>query len=170
MQETYRKFQELRIDTSPVGLSCCEGPNYFCTPVGAKIIGWDNGIHYCFIQGFDETVFCVNPESCCEHYVYPVAKSFHDFLSLILATNNANTIQQIIWWDKLIFEKFMNDPAEIEYAASPEVIGVLSTIRTELNIEPMAKPFEYIKKLQKEFPYEQIKFTDEFYDVTGIER
>ncbi len=30
-------------------------------------------------------------------------------------------------------------------------------------------PFEYIKDLQSKFPYEQILFTNEYYDILGIE-
>ena len=84
--ELYSKLKALSIDASWIGLSIEEGPDYFCTPIGSTIIGWDNGIHYCFIEGFGEMVFCVNPETCCDYYVYPLANNFNDFLSLILAT------------------------------------------------------------------------------------
>ena len=69
--------------------------------------------------------FCVNPETCCDCFVYPIARNFCDFLGLILATGGTNTLQQIIWWDK---------------------------------------------KMQSKFPYEQISFTNEYYDTLGIER
>ena len=82
----------------------------FCTPIGAEIIGWDNGIHYCFIEGFGDMVFCVNPETCCDYFVYPIARNFCDFLGLILATGGTNTLQQIIWWDKKMFDDFVNHP------------------------------------------------------------
>jgi hypothetical protein len=37
--------------------------NHFCTPKGAKVIGWAgvDGIHYCFVRGFGEMVFAVSP-------------------------------------------------------------------------------------------------------------
>ena len=38
-------------------------PQYFCTPSGAQIIGWENSIHYCFLPDYGEMVFAVNPES-----------------------------------------------------------------------------------------------------------
>lgn len=81
---------------------------HFCTPIGAEIIGWDNGIHYCFIKGFGDMVFCVNPETCCAYHVYPIACNFRDFLGLILATGNTNTLQQIICWNKKMFDDFVN--------------------------------------------------------------
>lgn len=171
MNSLYEKYKNLEIDGSCIGLE--KGPetsDYFCAPEGARVIGWDNGIHYCFIDYFGEMVFCVNPETCCDYHVYPLAENFYDFLSLILATKNANVMQQIIWWDKKQYIDFINLPEEIEYTNSSRVREVLSIIRDNLNIAAMNEPFEYIKKIQKDFPYEKIEFSDEYYDTLGIAR
>ena len=170
MNPLYTKYKNLKIDGSWIGLEPGTQTPYFCTPIGAEIIGWDNGIHYCFIKGFGDMVFCVNPETCCDYNVYPIARNFCDFLGLILATGNTNILQQIIWWDKKRFEDFVNSPEEQEYRVRPEVQGVLSTIRKGIDIAPIDTPFEYIKDLQSNFPYEQIPFTNEYYDTLGIER
>ena len=170
MNLLYEKYKNLKIDGSWIGLEAGAQTPYFCTPIGAEIIGWDNGIHYCFIKGFGDMVFCVNPETCCDYNVYPIARNFCDFLGLILATGNTNTLQQIIWWDKKRFEDFVNSTEEQEYRVRPEVQGVLSTIRKGIDIAPIDTPFEYIKDLQSNFPYEQIPFTNEYYDTLGIER
>ena len=170
MNLLYEKYKNLKIDGSWIGLEAGAQTPYFCTPIGAEIIGWDNGIHYCFIKGFGDMVFCVNPEPCCDYNAYPIARNFCDFLGLILATGNTNTLQQIIWWDKKRFEDFVNSPEEQEYRVRPEVQGVLSTIRKGIDIAPIDTPFEYIKDLQSNFPYEQIPFTNEYYDTLGIER
>ena len=170
MDLLYEKYKNLKIDGSWIGLEAGAQTPYFCTPIGAEIIGWNNGIHYCFIKGFGDMVFCVNPETCCDYNVYPIARNFCDFLGLILATGNTNTLQQIIWWDKKRFEDFVNSPEEQEYRVRPEVQGVLSTIRKGIDITPIDTPFEYIKDLQSNFPYEQIPFTNEYYDTLGIER
>ena len=170
MNPLYEKYKNLKIDGSWIGLEAGAQTPYFCTPIGAEIIGWDNGIHYCFIKGFGDMVFCVNPETCCDYNVYPIARNFCDFLGLILATGNTNTLQQIIWWDKKRFEDFVNSPEEQEYRVRPEVQGVLSTIRKGIDITPIDTLFEYIKDLQSNFPYEQIPFTNEYYDTLGIER
>ena len=79
-------------------------------------------------------------------------------------------MQQIIWWDKKRFEDFVNSTEEQEYRVRPEVQGVLSTIRKGIDITPIDTPFEYVKDLQSNFPYEQIPFTNEYYDTLGIER
>ena len=115
MNLLYEKYKNLKIDSSWIGLDTGAQTPYFCTPIGAEIIGWDNGIHYCFIKGFGDMVFCVNPETCCDYNVYPIARNFCDFLGLILSTGNTNTLQQIIWWDKKRFEDFVNCPEEQEY-------------------------------------------------------
>lgn len=170
MNTLYKKYKSLKIDGSQIGLEHDGGVPYFCTPIGAEIIGWDNGIHYCFIKGFGDLVFCVNPETCCDYYVYPIARNFRDFLGLILAAGNTNTLQQIIWWDKKTYDDFVHSPEEQENKARPEVIAVLNTIRRELDAASIDSPFEYIKDLQSSFLYEQISFTNEYYDTLGIDR
>lgn len=64
MATTYERHLKLNIDGSRVGLESGEREsNYFCTPKGAKVIGWAgvDGIHYCFVRGFGEMVFAVSP-------------------------------------------------------------------------------------------------------------
>ena len=82
----FQKYEKLNIDGTWINLEKGDTRGgYFCTPVGARVIGWENGIHYCFIRGFGEMVFAVNPDSCVEENVYPLAASFRDFLRLLLA-------------------------------------------------------------------------------------
>ena len=169
MNTLYEKYKNLKIDGSWIGLELGGGIPCFCTPIGTEIIGWDNGIHYCFIKGFGDMVFCVNPETCCDYFVYPIARNFCDFLGLILATGGTNTLQQIIWWDKKTFDDFVNSPEEQEYKVRPEVKNILDTIRKGMDVVSIDTPFEYIKNLQSKSPYEQISFTNEYYDILGIE-
>ena len=117
-----------------------------------------------------EIVFCVNPETCCNYYVYPLAKDFTDFLRLLLSLKTTNAIQQVVWMDKDAFENFMNDPDEVRYTSSEPVQSILQNISSNLEVEPIENPFDYIKKLQKDFPYKEIKFTDDFYNITGLTR
>ncbi len=56
----YEQFKKAKLDLTLLGLE--NGParsDYFCTPIGAKVIGWAgvDGIHFCFIRGFDDMVF-----------------------------------------------------------------------------------------------------------------
>ena len=106
----------------------------------------------------------------CNYYVYPLAKDFTDFLRLLLSLKTTNAIQQVVWMDKDAFENFMNDPDEVRYTSSEPVQSILQNISSNLEVEPIENPFDYIKKLQKDFPYKEIKFTDEFYNITGLTR
>ena len=85
---TDRQFLKAQIDLEPLGL-IMDGPfeAYFCTPKGARIFARSgvDGIHFCFVRGFGETVFAVSPMNGRENCVHPVAKSFRDFLRLLLA-------------------------------------------------------------------------------------
>lgn len=173
MKSWYERYRELALDGSWIGL---EAPNpndtepYFCTPVGAQIIGWDNGIHYCFLDGFAQMVFCVNPEPCGEQYVYPLAQDFCDFLRLILAVRNINTLQQMIGWDKQQYLEFRRSEETVSCDWSNEVSAVLDAISDKLGLTPMEHPFEYVKEIQKDFPYQKIEFSKEYYDTLGLER
>lgn len=64
----------------------------------------------------------------------------------------------------------MASPDTVEYNAKREVTEALEAIRTELGVSEMQNPFEYIKEIQKDFPYSKIKFSDEYYEVSGIEK
>ncbi|MBQ7875245.1 MAG: hypothetical protein IJ306_08850 [Oscillospiraceae bacterium] len=164
----YEKFMELHIDRSLIGLEKGdEEGGYFCTPVGSKVIGWESGgIHYCFIEGFGEKVFAVNPETAEEHFVRPLAENFGDFIRLVLACGGTTAAEQISGWNKEQFCEFLeNDDPDFAARRRP----VLDKIQNELSLEPMENPFEYVKKLQADFDYGKIKFTGEYYDVLGLE-
>ncbi len=172
MKSWYEQYRELMLDGSWIGL---EAPNpndagpYFCTPVGAQIIGWDNGIHYCFLDGFGQMVFCVNPEPCGEQYVYPLARDFRDFLRLILAVRNTNPLQQMIGWDKAQYLDFLCSEQALGEDSSKQASAVLDAISDKLGLTPMKHPFEYVQKIQQEFPYQNIVYSNEYYDTLGLE-
>ncbi len=62
----YEKFRKLDLDFSKLGLKQGDThSDYFCTPKEAGAIGWEgvDGIHYCFVKGFRDMVFAVNPSN-----------------------------------------------------------------------------------------------------------
>ena len=163
----YDKYSRLNIDTSPLGIERSENENtYFCTPKGARIIGWAgvDGIHYCFVRGFGEMVFIVSPMSTLGNYVHPLAKNFTDFLRLLLACGNTAALDQVYCWDQSQFDVFLEDNAITE-----EQQFVLDAIREKLRLTPMEQPFAYIKNLQAEFDYSRIKFTEDYDDFIPLE-
>ena len=170
----YDKFLKLKSDTKWIGLEKGDTTSdYDCTPLGAKIIGWESGgIHYCFLEGFGEKVFAVNPDSCYEKdnipiYTYPIAENFEDFLKLILSGRGVTAIEQIVWMSKDRFEAFVISDDNNNFI--DETNKVLNEISQKLEIKPMKNPYEYVKDLQNKFDYRLLKFSDRFYENTGID-
>lgn len=171
----YQKYKNLKIDKSYINLEEVSEPaDWFCTPIGAKVIGWENGIHYCFIDGFSDMVFAVNPEGSInkkgeELHTYPLADSFENFMRLVLATKCANHIEQIIHFSQSEFEKFCKDDgSDLEFQKKQE--AVLVVIAKELELTPMEYAYEYVKQIQEHFDTTEIQYSDEYYDTLGLER
>lgn len=171
ISSTYEAFCKLNIDRAAIGLGKSEyDVEYFCTPVGAEVIGYEgvDGIHYCFIPEYGDIVFAVNLMPAVDEYVYPLAKNFEDFLCLIITCNSTAAVEQIIGWDnREIFENYIQ-PTEDEYYLERKEI--FEYIKEAFNIKLMDDPFEYVKDIQEDFPYDKILFGDEYYDCTGRER
>ena len=163
----YEKYCQLDIDGRWIGLEkkdrCVE---YFCTPLNVTVIGWENSIHYCFIKGYRDMVFAVNPETCVDKYVYPLAANFKDFLRLILACGSTTAVEQIIGWSKEQFEDFLYSD---DNKVFPEQAEVLKIVAEELKLQPMEAVYEYVKAVQEVFDDGKIKYSNEYYDVLGLE-
>jgi len=161
----YGEFKKLDIDFEEIGMiqrEECEG--YFCTPKGARIIGWAgvDGIHYCFIRGFGETVFAVSPMNGPGEYIHPLAQDFGDFLRLLVACRDLAAMEQAWQWKKDVFVRYVE---EIEVTAEKQAIFDLLADR--FGIQPMKDPYEYMAELQAAFDYGSIRFTSEYYETTG---
>ena len=167
----YEKFCQLDIDSRLIGLEKSGDMHveYFCTPVDARIIGWENSIHYCFMKGSRDMVFAVNPEPAGDQYVYPLAMNFRDFLSLILSCGSTTAIEQIIGWSRQQFEDFVISEYNEKVPGQQEV---LDTIASELKIKPMEDPYSYVKNVQQQFQRypSKIRYSNEYYDTLGLER
>lgn len=163
----FNRFTELNIKTDLIGLEKTSGEECFCVPVGAKIfaaLGVD-GVQFCFIEGFDEMVFSISPEAINGKHVNPIAATFEDFLGLVLKCKNANPIEQIYWQSREQFMAFLQEDIK---NTSEEQSMVLLRIQTELQINQIEDPYNYVRKLQASFDYTQIKYSDEYYDVLGL--
>ena len=140
--------------------------DYFCTPKGAEAIGWENCICYCFVEGFGEMVFAVNPESCADSFVYPLAYNLEDFLRLVLACGSTTAVEQIVLWSREQFEDFLTGENN---AMVPGQRDVLDRLARDLGLEPMEDPYSYVKSVQAGFDSTALSFSDEYYDVLGLE-
>lgn len=162
----YEKFKNLDIDTSCIGLiKDSDNDGYFCTPKGATIIGSEgvDGIHYCFVRNYGETVFAVNPMSTSGVYVYPLAYTFGDFLSLILACKSAGVVEQIYDLEKNEFDELVN-----EQSLCDEQTELLKVIKSEFGLEPMENPYEYVKAVQGKLTLENCASRRDNYDELDI--
>ena len=92
--------------------------------------------------------------------------TFEDFIRLILACGTVNPIEQIVWMDKKKFEEHV---ASEEKILSDEQKIAVQQLQRELNLSPIENPFEYVKSIQKDFDGSKIQYSDEYYEVTGIE-
>lgn len=162
--DLFEKYKKLNINGELISLEYREidEPPYFCYPVNAESIGFEGAILYCFLPEYGDIVFAVNPESCADIYVYPIASSFEDFIRLILACGSANPAEQVIWMSK---EQFNEHLAEEKQRETKEQRDILSFLQSEFNLIPMTNPFEYVKALQKDFDYSKIQYSDEYYDL-----
>ncbi|MCM1148845.1 MAG: hypothetical protein NC319_01995 [Butyricicoccus sp.] len=163
----YEKFKELDIDLSQLGLERGDTRSgYFCTPKGAEVIGWAgvDGIHCCFVKGFGETVFTVSPMNTRGNYVKPVAKTFEDFLRLLLACGGVDAIEQAWMWSPGEFDAFMET-----YPPSEKKRAVLDELAERLALTRMDNPYGYIKGVQAGFDYGRLVFPEEYYELGADE-
>ena len=107
---TYTEFKRMHIDLGALGAE--GGRNavrYTCTPKGAKIFGWAgvDGIHFCTIKGFGETIFSVSPMNPGQDCVQPLARDMGDFLRLLLACGDTAALEQAWMWGEAQFDAFL---------------------------------------------------------------
>lgn len=164
MALTYKNFTKMNIDLAPLGWEKrSEYTLYFCTPRGAKVLGWAgvDGIHYCTIRGFGDMVFAVNPMDIGD-YVHPIARSFEDVLRLLLSCVDMAVLEQCYAWDEdgEQYKAFL-----IDCPATAEQQAVLDLIREKTGLAPMEDAFAYVKQLQAGFDLSSIPYTEDYYDV-----
>ena len=160
---TYRQFVKSDMDISALGvMRPAHFEPYFCTPKGARVFGRSgvDGIHFCFVRGFGETVFAVSPMNGRENCVHPVAKSFRDFLRLLLALHDAAAIEQAWQWNAAQLEDF-----EQKHPSSEAQRAVLNRIARTFGLRPMAEPWKYIHTVQAGFDYGKLRFSQDDSDV-----
>ena len=174
-RDDLKRFQALDIDFSAIGLMPQENFAYFCTPVNAEYVGWVgcDGIHFILLPG-DERVFCVDPAMGEEgKFVLPVAGDFRECLSFVVFCRDANPLSQIWWMDEARFRQLLREDAEQTWPGCEEYFtrknAALSAIARAFDLVP-ADPFETVKALQAGFDPSVLKFSDEYYDVLGLER
>ena len=161
-----KQYLNSDLDLSILGLN--RGPEeggYFCTPLGAKVIGWAgvDGIHYCTIEGQGETVFAVSPMNFGD-YIHPIAESFEVLLQMLLSCHSLDAMEQCYAWAKDQFDAFL-----IDYPATTEIQEKQNQIRDTFRVAPMEDVFGYIKQFQDNYDMSSIRYSEEYYETLGID-
>lgn len=166
-----QKFYKLFPSTDAFGFfQRDDNSGYPCTPVGAEIFGWTgvDGTHLCFIPSVDkEMVFVVSPMNF-GNCVYPVARNFHDFLSLLLFFGSIWPMEiPVVPLDFPPRRKqdFIEHVAENKKDLSLEHKNNLETLRLSFHLTPQIRAYEYLVTLQSEFDYASIPFSKEYSDL-----
>lgn len=167
----FDRFHGLPFSKDVIGLGWSDRDvTYFCTPIGAEVIGWlgVDGIHFCFIPSISsDMVFAVSPMPCGEHYVEPIAHNFQDFLSLVFFCKSSSPLEQISWMNELQFLELLKSEEEYDWS---ERDAALNSLFTEFGIKSQTNAYQYVKGIQANFDYSIIPFSEEYYSALGIER
>ncbi len=175
-RDDLRRFRALHIDFDSIGLlqGGAEDFTCFCTPTDAEYVGQIgcDGVHFILLPG-DERVFCVDPAMGREgKFVLPVGGDFREFLSFVLFCRDANPLSQIYWMNEERFRQLLREDAEARWDGCEEYFAskdkTLETIAKEFSLTPF-EPFEKVKALQAAFDPSGLKWSDEYYDVLGLE-
>lgn len=155
-------FNKLNIDRTIIGFEKGESTaDYYCTPLNARVIGWNSSIHFCTIEGYNRVIFAVDPDNHGNRTVFPVALNFADFLRLILTLRNTFPLTKIVnFKTKKEFILFMKEYSKIH----PEQEKVIDYIKDATDLKPMENPYEYVKGLQDNFDYNTLTFSKKYYN------
>lgn len=173
-REDVKRFFGLPIDFSAIELeSAPHAEPYFCTPEDAEIIGWGScGTHFIFIPG-DETVYCVEPELGKEGtFVLPVGRNFREFLSYLLYCKCTSPLAQIAGLGEERFRRLLTNNAQSTWPGCEETFRnqaeALTAITDTFGVVPK-DPYGPVKAMQADFDPSVLVFSDEYYDVLGLE-
>ena len=174
-REDLRRFHALNLAFNAIGLEQSENLAYFCTPVDAEYVGWlgCDGIHFILLPG-DERVFCVDPAMGeIGTYVLPVASDFREFLSYVLFCRDANPLSQIWWLSEERFRELLKSDTEAHWEGCEsyfeEKASTLKTVAETFGLVPKS-PYQAVRSLQAAFDPSGLAFSDEYYDVLGLEQ
>lgn len=157
---TYEAFRGSGLDLSAVGFMP-GGEAYFCTPVGAAILGRAgvDGIHFCTAPETGDMILAVSPANGAEDCIHPVARDFPDFLRLLLACGDTAALEQSWMWSEEQFAAFLR-----ENPPTPEGEAALAALRSQ-GVTPMEEPYRYLHALQAGFDPGVLRYSREYREL-----
>lgn len=103
----------------------------------------------------------------------PVAEDMRQFLSFVLYCRDASPIVQIWWLEEERFRQLLEEDAQVRWpGCEPSLVkkeSALSAIGEAFGLTP-ADPYGPVQALQADFDPGILRFSDEYYDVLGLER
>ena len=164
----YAEFKGLGIDLGALGAeSGRNAVRYTCTPKGAKIFGWAgvDGIHFCTVKGYGETIFSVSPMNPGQDCVQPLARDMGDFLRLLLACGDTAALEQAWMWTEAQFEEYLQ-----EYPPTEDQRAVMREIAEKCGLTPMERPWQYLKEVRAETDCSMLRFDKEYEELLHPEK
>ena len=161
---TYEKLKNSSLDISDLGLIIgMETSESVFTPLGATVIGWAgvDGIHFCFVEGFWETVFAVNPTAAPGKHIHPVAKNLSDFLGLILACRGTAAVARAWSWTKYDFQHFVDSTP-----LSRKQQSICSALKNGYSPSQICDPYAYLLDMRQDFDYTSLPLHPDFAEQT----
>lgn len=193
----YHAYCALSIDFCSIELyPDKEFSSYFCTPTGARLLGCvgTDGVHFCDIPtACGDTVFAVSPAAG-EPFVLPIAANFVDFLSEVYICRSAGVVEHLAWMEEKRAAEYLSytrlldtstDPVKLQQACRffglsksmlPDASArstkqdALDAIRQAFDLPPIDDVVRHIHQARQSFDISALSFSDEYYDVLGIEK
>lgn len=175
--DIFKWFSQSKIDFSLIGLirenksSECR---YYCTPTDAIIfarLGVD-GVHFCLIPKADDLnrakVYIVAPIDM--NIIEPVAENLYLFFDMLITAKNANTFSWISELSKEKFKKlFYEEQINMDSPQEQQLLEIISQTVTP-TFNTIDEVYDAVKELQSSFNINEINFSDEYYECTGLKK
>ena len=108
-----------------------------------------------------------------DKYVLPVAEDLRQFLSFLLFCRDSNPIAQLWWMEEEQFRSLLEEDAAAHREGCKPFLArrnkALEVIARAFSLAP-ADPYAPVQAMQAAFDPGILCFSDEYYDVLGIER
>lgn len=126
---------------SALGLRFSRGNLYApMLPDGGKLIGYTDSVFFCFVEGYQDTVFAVIPRQGYGTLVYPLAYDFREFLRLVLTCGSASAVARAVTCARDQFSGVI---------ASDSGKKGLEFLRNRFDLPPVADPYGYVQTVRQ---------------------
>lgn len=124
-----------------LGLRFCRGKLYVpALPDGARLIGYTDNVYFCFVDGYQDTVFAVLSHPGYGRVIYPLAYDFREFLRLLLSCGSASAVTGTVTCAR---EQFSGLQCQESRRNS------LDFLRKRFDLSPVSDPYGYVQTVRQ---------------------